>query len=58
VVVTAAHIPQLPDAGITSRMQIFIADEMVDNFESDLDCMDTGEVNCSPDSDFEHSGSS
>ena len=39
-------------------MQIFIADEMVDNFESDLDCMDAGGVNCSPHSDSEHSGSS
>jgi hypothetical protein len=55
--VTAAQIPQLPDADIAPEMQIFIGDE-TDAFESDWDCGYTGGVNCSPDSDSEHSGTS
>ena len=38
-------------------MQILIGDEM-DAFESDRDCGYIGGVNCNPDSDSEHSGSS
>jgi hypothetical protein len=38
-------------------MQILIGDKM-DAFESDRDCGYIGGVNCNPDSDSEHSGSS
>jgi hypothetical protein len=55
--VAAAQIPQLPDADIAPEMQIFIGDE-TDAFESDRDCGYTRGVNCSPDSDSEHSGTS
>ena len=57
VVVTAVQIPQLPEVDIALEMQIFIGDE-TNTFELNRDCRYTGGVNCSPDSDSEHSGSS